>query len=220
MLAVPVFNMKGERTGQMDVDPADLGGCIRPRLVKQAIVSYQDHLRQRSARTKGRSDVEGSTRKLYRQKGTGNARAGMIRTPIRRGGGHTFAKRVPAAEKRLTKGMRRGALDSAVLARIRGDDLVILESLEFSEPKTSAFSAMLAALGMKRGCLVATESLRPNVYLSGRNIPDTSVRVVDELNAYDVMRRRKVLFTRAAFERLLQNRAKRRNAQETPVARD
>ena len=209
MLAVPVYNMKGERTGEIEVDPAVFGGRIRPRLVKQAIVAYLDHDRQGSARTKGRADVKGSTRKLYRQKGTGNARAGNIRTPVRRGGGRTFAKRIPPASKGISRKMRRGALDSAVLARLHGDDVAIVEGLEFSVPKTRAFAAMLTALGADRGCVLATESSDRNVYLSGRNIPKTEIRAVAELNAHDVMRRRRLVFTRAAFERLAESRARK-----------
>jgi len=206
MLAVPVFNIKGERTGQVEVDPELFGGRIRPRLIKQAIVAYLDHARQRSARTKRRSDVEGSTRKLYRQKGTGNARAGMIRTPVRRGGGRTFGKRIPGADKAITKKMRRRALDSAVLARLHGNDVMIIDGLEFSVPKTKTFASMLSAVGADRGCVLATDVLNRNAYLSGRNIPKTEIRAVGELNAYDVTKRRKLLFTPAAFDELSQSR--------------
>lgn len=208
MLAVPVYNMRGDRTGQVEIDPALFGGRIRPRLIKQAIVAYLDHFRQRSARTKRRSDVEGSTRKLYRQKGTGNARAGMIRTPVRRGGGRTFGKRVPGAEKAISKKMRRGALDSAVLARMHDNDVMIVDGLEFKSPKTKTFATMLGALGADRGCVFATEAGgNRNVFLSGRNIPRTEVRSVGDLNAYDVMRRRKLLFTPGAFEELKRSRS-------------
>lgn len=206
MLSVPVFNMKGERTGEVEVDPAVFGGRIRPRLLKQALIAYMDHKRQRSARTKRRSDVEGSTRKLYRQKGTGNARAGTIRTPVRRGGGRTFGKRVPGAEKAISKKMKRAALNSAVLARLHGDAVALIDGMSFPEPKTKAFAAMVAAVGASRGCVVATETLDRNAYLSGRNLPKTEIRVVDELNAHDVMRRAKLVFTTSAFQKLTASR--------------
>ncbi|MHC4696825.1 MAG: 50S ribosomal protein L4, partial [Planctomycetota bacterium] len=105
MLAVPVVDVQGQRLGEIEVDPATFGGEVRSKLIKQVVVAYLDHQHQRSARNKGRSDVRGSTRKLYRQKGTGNARAGNSRTPLRRGGGRAFAKRVPRSVKLVSKKM-------------------------------------------------------------------------------------------------------------------
>ena len=202
MLAVPVFNMAGERTGEVEVDPASLGGRVRPELIKQAVVAYLDHQRSKSARTKGRSDVEGSTRKLYRQKGTGNARAGMIRTPVRKGGGRTFAKRVRPATKELPKKMRRLARDHAILAKIEANEVMILDELRCPEPKTRIFATMLSALGVQKGCLVAMHAADENAYKSGRNIPKTDIRIVDDVNAYDVLKRRQVIFTKAAFSKV------------------
>ena len=202
MLSVPVFNMKGEQAGKVEIDPATLGGRVRSRLIKQAVVAYLEHQRQDSARTKRRSDVEGSTRKIYRQKGTGNARAGTIRTPIRRGGGRAFAKRGPRAYKAFPKKMRRLACDSAILAKIRANEVLLLDDLNCPEPKTKVFAAMLNALGVHRGCLVAMHEPNENAYKSGRNLANTDIRIVDDLNAYEVLRRPRVIFTRPAFERL------------------
>jgi len=203
MLAVAVFNMRGEPSGTMEIDPAVLGGRVRPKLIKQAVVAFLDHQRRRSARTKGRSDVKGSTRKLYRQKGTGNARAGMIRTPVRRGGGRTFAKRLPPAIKAFPKRMRRLARDSAILARIQANDVVIVDGLECPQIKTKTMAAMLSALpGGRVGCILAMHERDPNVYLSTRNVPNTDVRLVEELSAYEVLRRKRLVFTKPAFERL------------------
>ncbi len=203
MLAVPVVDMQGQRLGEVEVDPATFGGEVRSKLIKQVVVAYLDHQRQRSARNKGRSDVSGSTRKLYRQKGTGNARAGSLRTPLRRGGGRAFAKRVPRSVKGISKKMRRLARNSAILAQIQDDSVMILDDLPCPEPKTKVFASMLSALGVEKGCLVALEEHNDNVYRSGRNIPDTDIRVVDDLSAYDVLRRPKLVFTRPAFERLV-----------------
>lgn len=201
MLAVPVFNMQGESLGTVEIDPAALGGAVRPQLLKQAIVTYQDHQRLEAARRKGRSETEGSTRKLYRQKGTGNARAGTIRTPIRRGGGRTFSKLGPRAFKSIPKKMRRFARDNAVLAKIQSQDVLVVDGLHCPEPKTKTIAAMFRALGVDHGCLLAVHEYDAGVYRSGRNIPDTDIRIVDELNAYDVLRRRKLVFTKSAFDR-------------------
>ncbi|MCH7883799.1 MAG: 50S ribosomal protein L4 [Planctomycetes bacterium] len=202
MLTVPIFNMEGKRTGEVQVDPEVLGRRVRPRIIKQAIVAYLDHQRQYSARTKGRSDVEGSTRKIFRQKGTGNARMGGIRNPVRRGGGCTFAKRVPGSRKNFPKKMRRLALCSALLAKIQANEALIVEDLSFAEPKTRAFASMLSALGVEQGCLVALHERDKSTYLSGRNIPDTDIRLVDDLTAYEVLRRKRLIFTGPAFKRI------------------
>ncbi len=203
MLAVPVFTMNGTQSGEVEIDPAVLGGRVRPRLIKQAIVAFLDRQRQDSARTKGRGDVVGSTRKLFRQKGTGNARAGNIRTPVRRGGGRTFAKRGPRATKAFPKKMRRLARNSAILAKLQANDVLIVADLDYPRIQTKIMAGMLAALGIDRGCVLATHERDKNVYLSGRNIPDTDIRIVDELNAYEVLRRRKLIFSKPAFERLM-----------------
>ncbi len=204
MLAVGVFDMKGKRIGEVEVDPAVFGDRVRPQLLKQAIVTYLDHQRQDSARTKNRANVVGSTRKLYRQKGTGNARAGSIRTPVRRGGGRTFAKRGPRRTLDFSKKMRRLARDSAILAKIQSEDVMIVDPLSYSEPKTKSFALMLSALDVTRGCLVAMHENDRNTYLSGRNIKNADIRLVDDLNAYEVLLRKKLIFSKAAFERLLQ----------------
>ncbi len=203
MLAVPLVNVKGQRLSEIEVDPARFGGEVRPKLIKQVVVAYLDHQRQRSARTKGRADKQGSTRKLYRQKGSGNARAGNLRTPLRRGGGRTFAKRIPGAVKGVPKKMRRLARDSAILAQIQSDCVLVLDDLSCPEPKTKVFASMLSALGVEKGCMLALDEHDDNTYRSGRNIPGTDICVVDELSAYDVLRRPKLIFTKPAFERLL-----------------
>jgi len=203
MLAVRVVNMQGQATGEVQVDPAVLGGRVRAKLMKQAIVAYLDHQRQYSARTKRRSDVAGSTRKLYRQKGTGNARAGMIRTPVRRGGGRAFGKRVSRAFKAMPQKMRRLARNSAILAKIQSDDVMIVGDFAVPQIKTKTMANLLSAVGADRGCVLALDARNDVVHRSSRNIPKTEVRVVDELNAYEVLRRKKLIFTKPAFDRLV-----------------
>jgi large subunit ribosomal protein L4 len=203
MLSVPVVNMQGESLGQMEIDPALLGGEVRPKLLKQAVVSYLDHQRQDSARTKGRSEKAGSTRKLYRQKGTGRARMGTVRTVIRRGGGVAFAKRGPRARRLLPKKMRRLARDSALLAKIQSNALVVVEELACSQPKTKVVASMLQAIGANDGCVLALYEPDRNVYLSGRNLPKTDVRLFHELSAYELLRRKKVVVAKRAMEGLI-----------------
>lgn len=208
--------MSGKRAGEVEIDPQWLGGRVNPRLIKQAVVAYLDHQWQRSARTKGRADVEGSTRKLYRQKGTGNARAGMIRTPVRKGGGRTFAKRIPRHTKMLPRQMRRLARDSALLAKIQANEVLIVDKLTISEPKTKPFATMLRTMGVDRGCVFAIEKPDAIVHRSGRNIADTDIRVVDDLNAYELLRRRHVVFTSPAFTRFTEAAKAGRNGKSPP----
>ncbi len=208
MLSVPVFNMTGDRTGEVEIDPAVFGSKVRVRLIKQAVVAFLDHQRQHSARTKGRSDVEGSTRKLYRQKGTGNARVGASRTPVRRGGGRAFARRGPRRRKVFPKQMRRLARDSAILAKVTASEVVIVDGLHLDEVKTKSMASMFSALGVGRGCVLATDGFDRNVFLSGRNIPRIDIRIVDELSAYEILRRPKLIFSKKSWERLVSDRGR------------
>lgn len=205
MIDVPVYDMSGSQTGSMQIDEAVLGQRVRFDLLKQAVVMWNANQRQGSARTKGRGMVTGSTRKLYRQKGTGNARMGAARTPIRRGGGVAFAKKPRSFRLSMPKKMRQLARNSALLAKLQSGSVAVIESIDMSEPRTKTLSTMLKAVGGDRGCVLATEKLNSAVYKSGRNIPKTEVRPVHELNAYEILRRRKLLFTRAAFEAVIAN---------------
>jgi len=205
MIDVPVYDMSGEQTGTKQIDESVLGMHVRRDLLKQAVVMWQANQRQGSARTKSRGMVEGSTRKLYRQKGTGNARMGPVRNPVRRGGGVTFAKADRSFRRDMPKKMRQIARKSALLAKLQSNAVAIVDPLAITEPKTKPFAAMLKAVGGDRGCVVAIEGPDMNVCKSGRNIPKTEVVPVHELNAYEILRRRKILFTMKAFEAVLAN---------------
>jgi len=210
MLKVPVFSIQGQRAGEMEIDPAVLGGRVRPRLLKQAVVQYLANQRSGTAATKSRGMVQGSTRKLYRQKGTGNARMGNNRTCIRRGGGVAFAKGKQNFHQGLPKKMRRLARNNAILARITSGDVLVVEDLAFDVPKTKDFASMLGALGVEKGCLVAIVGDESNVWLSGRNIPKTDIRPVSALHGYEVLRRKQLVFSRSAFEALQRDPARLR----------
>jgi large subunit ribosomal protein L4 len=200
MIDVPVYNMSGEQTDTMQVDEAILGGRVRIDLLKQAVVMWQANQRQGSARTKSRGMVQGSTRKLYRQKGTGNARMGPVRTHIRRGGGVAFAKKERSFRKEMPRRMRQLARNSALLAKLQSRSVAVVDPLELEQPKTRTFNTMLKALGGDRGCLVALEAPNTVVFKSARNIPRIDVRQVHELNAYEILRRRKLILSRRALE--------------------
>ena len=203
MLEVPVYNTSGEQTRTLTIDDGVFGTKVNAPLLKQAIVAYHANRRQRSAATRGRSMVAGSGRKVFRQKGTGNARRGATRTNLLRGGGVAFARRPHKARKKLPKKMRRAALHAAILAKILGNDLMVIEGLKMDHPKTHQMAEVLANLQIRRSCLLTLAERDRNVYLSARNIPDLTVRIAEELNAFDVATRQKLLVTSEAIEALV-----------------
>lgn len=199
MIEVAVLSTEGKTVETLAVNEADLGGRVRFPLLKQAIVMYQANRRVGTAATKGKASVEGSTRKLYRQKGTGNARAGQVRTHKRVGGGVAFAKGVRDFSQAMPKKQRRLARDSAVLAKLLDRRVVVVRDLPLDRPKTKDFAVILGNLGITRSCVVAIKALDPNVYKSARNIPRVVVTPVADLNAGEICGHDKVLFTKEAF---------------------
>jgi len=200
MFDVPVYNTAGKKVDTFAVDETVFGGKVNVALLKQAIVAYHANQRQGTVATKSRGMVHGSGRKLYRQKGTGRARRGNLRTNIMRGGGMAFGKIPHSHRLGLPRQMRRAALRSAILAKLMGEDLVIVEALPFEAPKTSQMAEILSALKIERSCLVTLDERNPNTYLSARNIAGLTVRIVEELNAFEVATRQKMLVTLAAMK--------------------
>ena len=199
MIDLAVYNRQGEEIDRLNVDESAFGGSVRYPLLKQAIVMYHANKRVGTAATKGRSMVVGSGRKLFRQKGTGNARVGNIRTGKRVGGGVTFAKRLRDFGKRMPKKQRRLARDSAILAKLLSNNVVVVDGLNFEEPKTKDFVSVLNNLKIERSCLVTTSAGDVNLYKSAKNVPRVAVISVGQLNAGDICRHRKMLFTKEAF---------------------
>lgn len=202
MIEIPILDTKGEKVGARPLDPAVFGERVRYDLLKQAIVAYQSNQRQGTMATKSRAMVDGSSKKLYRQKGTGRARAGNLRTPVRVGGGRAFAKIPRDFSKKLPKQMRRLARNSAILAKAMSGAVVIVQGMQFDEPKTKKMAGILKAVNADRGALLAVGAPVPNLLKSLRNIPNVEMKPVTEVNAYDVLRRRSVIFTPEAFEAL------------------
>jgi large subunit ribosomal protein L4 len=202
---VPVYNIRGDEVASLTIDESSLGGTVNPALIKQAYVMYHANLRQGSARTKNRHEVEGSTRKIYKQKGTGNARHGNKKPPHFRGGGHSFAKRRTREDYHLTmpKKMRRKANRNALLAKLVDNEVKVIDNLSFSEPKTKVFNDFLKAVGIDHRALLALSKDRAkskNVWLSARNVGDVDVCCADQLTAYDMLNHRYLVIGRAELE--------------------
>lgn len=201
MVTLPVYDRSGAEVGNIDIDPAAIAPKISKQLLHDAVVMYLSNLRLGTKRTKARGEVSGSTKKLYRQKGTGNARVGSRRAPQRRGGGHAMQLRPRSFYYRMPKKAIRAATKMALASRLIGGQVVVIDNLDMTAPKTRELAAVLKALGLAgQTTLVATEGHAPNVYMSGRNIPGLTISPVADLNALTIMRPRKVLLTRAAVE--------------------
>src|SRR4051795_12742182 len=136
MIEVPVYNQTGQEIEKIQVDEAKLGGEVRKNLLKQALVMYHANQRQGTVRTLARGEVAGSTRKMFRQKGTGNARTGGIRNPIKKGGGHAKQKRPKDWRQAMPKKARRAARDSAILFKLQGNDVRVIDGIKLDQPKT------------------------------------------------------------------------------------
>jgi large subunit ribosomal protein L4 len=201
MVSLPVYNRSGIEVGQYEIDPAELAPRISKQLLHDVVVMYQSSLRQGTSQTKGRSDVAGTTKKMYRQKGTGNARAGSRRSPIRRGGGRAFAKRPRDWSYRLPKKAVRLATRMAMASRITDNEVTLLDDLSFQQPRTKEMAGILKALKIDGTSLLVAVSARDvNVYKSIRNMGGVKVLPVGELNALEVLRPRRVLMTKAALD--------------------
>jgi large subunit ribosomal protein L4 len=199
MIEVAVYNTDGQEIETVKVEESALGGAVRYSLLKQAIVMYHANKRVGTASTKGRSMAVGSGRKLYRQKGTGFARAGTRRTGKRVGGGVTFAKVPRDFGKRMPKKQRRLARDSAILAKLKSNSVVVVDGLNVERPKTKDVANILENLNIERSCLVTVGEYDDNLYKSVRNIRDVAVMPVAELNAGDICNYQRMLFTKEAL---------------------
>jgi len=203
MIEIPVHNAQGQQVSTLQVDEQLLGGEVRPELLKQAYVRYHANARQGSAKTRTRSEVEGSTKKLYRQKGTGNARRGDRKTNILRGGGHAHAKQPKSWRKDMPVKMRRLANRNAILAKAVDGEIKLIDKLAFDKPSTKNFTLLLDSLKIDRSCLFALASTAIPEARSARNIPTVSLTQIDRLNAFDLLNHRYLLVERSAFEAYL-----------------
>lgn len=200
MIEIPVYNQSGSQVGSVEVDEQVLGGEVRHTLLKQAYVRLHANRRQGSAVTRGRGQVAGSTRKLYKQKGTGNARRGAIRTNIMRGGGVAFGKKPKSWRADMPTKMRRLANRNALLAKAVDQEIKLVDGLAFDKPSTRQFDAILKGLGINRTCLVALADTNTPLARSARNIEDATLTQIDRLNAFDLLNHRFILADKQAFE--------------------
>jgi len=207
MPKLTVHDAKGKKVGTYTIEPTDLAPRINKQLLHDAVVMYQANQRQGSHQTKTRAYVAGTTKKLYRQKGTGNARAGSRRSGIRRAGGHIHAIRNRDYSYSLPRKALQLAARMAMAAKVRDDELVVIDKLEFDEPKTRDMAGILNTLGCNDELLlVTTADYSPNVYKSARNIKRVTVSPAAELNALSILSAKRLLITTEALD-VIKNRA-------------
>lgn len=184
----------------VEVSEVAFGREFNEALVHQVVVAFMAGARQGTKAQKNRSDVRGGGRKPWRQKGTGRARAGTIRSPIWRGGGTTFAARPRDHSQKVNRKMYRGAMCSILSELVRQDRLIVVESFTLDAPKTKGLLARLGELELQ-SVLIVTEELDENLYLSARNLKDVDVRDVAATDPVSLLSHEKVLITVAALKK-------------------
>ena len=209
MLSLNVFNRQGESVGTVEVDPAEFGGKINKQLLHDVVVMYLANQRAGTHSTLRRGEVAGSTKKLFRQKGTGNARVGTRRTNKRKGGGTAKGPKPRDYEYHLPKKAVRAATRMALLSKFQDQETVVLDDLTLTEIKTKQITAILKALKLEdKTVLLTTAKHDPVVYKSARNIPGVEVAPTSQFNAYTVLKQKRLLLTKAALEELRKGASK------------
>jgi large subunit ribosomal protein L4 len=203
MIEVPIYNQAGTKVDTFKLDPAKLGGEVKTNLLKQAVIMYHANQRQGTVQTQARGEVAGSTRKMFRQKGTGNARTGGIRNPIKKGGGHAKQKRPKDWRQALPKKAKRAARNSALLSKFQAGEVRVIDAINLDGPKTKPVAAMFKALGIDRSVLFAINGRNENVEKSARNIDRTVLTTIDQLNAWEILKYRTLLMTRDGLDKIL-----------------
>lgn len=202
-ISIPVMNRRGESVGTVSVDPAEFGGKINKQLLHDCVIMYQANLRAGTHSTLRRSEVAGSTKKLFKQKGTGNARVGNKRTNKRRGGGTAKGPKPRDYSYRLPKRALQTATRMAILSKFADNEVTIVDDFGLNAPKSKEMAGVLKALKLEGiSCLIGTDKNDPTIYKSGRNLRGVGVLPAEQMNAYEVLKRKQLVLTKAALEKL------------------
>lgn len=202
---VPVLNMKGVEIGKFAIDAESLGGDVNPALIKQAYVMYHANSRRGTSKTLNRENVEGSTKKIVKQKGTGGARHGDRKVPHFRGGGHAHHKQRDPVDyqKDMPKKMRRKANLNALLAKLIDNEVKIVDSMTMKAPKTKDFIGFLEAIKVDNTALVALGIQNEQVRLSARNVENVTLVPSGQLTCFDLLNHRYLVITKSDLEAFL-----------------
>lgn len=200
-MQVPVYNLTGEVVKQIEISDQVFAVPFNEGVVHQAMVRQQANARQGNASTKTRAEVAGTSKKMYRQKGTGYARAGSRRSPLRRGGGIIFGPHPRSYRQAMPRKMRQLALRCVLSAKVGDGGLKVLEELRFDEPKTKMMAQILAALGADYSVLIVTGEPEYSVIKSAHNLPGIKTTTANLLNVLDLLSYETLLMTEAAVHK-------------------
>src|SRR5881628_2638298 len=206
-MKLTVKNINGKDSGELQVKFPLVEGGKGTQAVHDVVVAYQANQRMGTASTKTMGEVAGTGKKPWRQKGTGRARAGSFRSPLWRGGGVVFGPKPRDFGKKVTKATKQLALRKALSERLKAGDVVVVDDFKLGSPKTKEFLGALSALNVQGSTLVIAPGQDQNLTLASRNIRHVELATSDSLNTYQVLRFDKLLFTRAAFEKVEQRLA-------------
>jgi large subunit ribosomal protein L4 len=198
MPVVKVKNLKNEEVGELTLSDDVFGAPLNKPLIYEAVKSYMANQRAGTSATKTRGDVQGSGKKLWKQKGTGRARIASIRSPLWKGGGNVHGPQPRDWSYRLPKKMRRGAIRSVLSERLREGGLVVIENFELESHKTKDFLATLSALGLEGRTLIVEALENGNLTLSSRNVQNVTCVSLNGINVYSLLTHEQVALTREA----------------------
>jgi len=200
---IPVYNEEGKEVATLAFDEKILGEKVRRKLLHQAVVGYEANLRLGTHKTKSKAERHGSGVKPWKQKHTGRARAGMKRSPLWRGGGNIFGPRPRDYRQYMPVRMRREALKSALLSKLLDNQVKVIDSLNYDQPKTKRFAAALEKLGLGGGsCLVSARQPGQALVKSVRNIENVHIVPARNLNAYEILKYKNFLVTQDTLEHI------------------
>jgi large subunit ribosomal protein L4 len=201
MSEVTIYNIAGDKTGSVDIEAASITEGVSPILLHRAVVSYEANQRQGSANTRTRGERSGSGKKLWRQKGTGRARMGSIRSPLWKGGGVTFGPKPRDYRMKLSKKERSIALDGALVGKLEDGEISAIDSVALTELKTKVVANFLNKTGFDKRVLFVTESYAEGFLRASGNISNVKVLPLKDLNALTVLTANVVIFEKAALDK-------------------
>ncbi|MBI5367822.1 MAG: 50S ribosomal protein L4 [Planctomycetes bacterium] len=206
MIDLPLYDKDGKPAGKVAVDEALFGTHVHKKVLRDVVLMYEANQRAGTHSTKTRGEIEGSGRKPWKQKHTGRARAGTVRSPLWRKGGIIFGPRPRDYSYAVPKQMRVQALNAALLSKFKDAETIVIEGFTVTEPKTKQVARLLKTLKVHHTCLIGIKAHDATLWRASRNIARLSMAPVKNFNAYDLLRHRKLVLTRDALEALVEAR--------------